>query len=79
MTREQLVLIWVIGRLDKCRETGILGGGNYRLSTAAKPDYDHLEEIQFLPTLKEVKVALDAMEVPEDQHKWLIDLVMPSF
>lgn len=77
--REQCVLLWLLGRLDKCRERGVIGGGHYQLGDAGKPLYEQIEAHGFVPKRHEIHQALRGMEIPAEQHDWLTSLVMPSY
>jgi hypothetical protein len=66
MTREEKVLIYVMGLLEDARASG-LKGGRFRLAADGLDMYRQLKAEKFKPTQEEMEIAFVLIKSPPDE------------
>lgn len=64
MSREEKIIVYVMGILDSSIQTGTVRGGRFRLDKAGRKEFESLKASGFRPTKQEIETAYVLLNSP---------------
>ncbi len=64
MSREEQVIVYVMGMIDNARDHNIVKGGRFRLGFNGKKEYQQMKQEGFRPTQEEIEMVYTLLNDP---------------